>query len=265
MDRGACEATVHGVARVRHDLATKPPRTTSQYSCVCVYVVCLPTHPSKNFAFLKKENSESMSGRTSGSQIGIPGKSENRQQPSWTYALAGAVLLSQCCIFLLLFSAVGTSSGETGGHTWQWFCRIRVGTRSCASARLSPWGTPWVSRDQLRPLLASVSRPALNTPCLDLGSVLGPSLCLRHSFDPGASVFWGQKIQGEECPCLSVSQISAASKCRPGPWDSGVPPLQEAALSACFLCPGQSPQRMELTPGASPLLLSVPQWPSSTR
>ena len=25
MDRGACKATVHGVARVGHDLATKPP------------------------------------------------------------------------------------------------------------------------------------------------------------------------------------------------------------------------------------------------
>ena len=25
MDRGNCQATVHGVARVRHDLATKPP------------------------------------------------------------------------------------------------------------------------------------------------------------------------------------------------------------------------------------------------
>ena len=25
MDRGAWQATVHGVARVRHDLATKPP------------------------------------------------------------------------------------------------------------------------------------------------------------------------------------------------------------------------------------------------
>ena len=208
-----------------------------------------------------------MSGCTAGSLIGIPGKSENRQHPSLTYVLAGAVLLSQCSIFLLLFSVVGTSSGETGGHTWQWFCRIRVETRSCASARLSPWGTRWVSRDQLRPLLASVSRPALNTLCLDFGSVLGPSLCLRHSFDPGASVFWGQKIQGKECPsCLSVSQISAVSECRPGPWDSSVLPLQEAALSGWFLCWGQSPQQMELTPGASSLLLLlVPQWPSSTR
>ena len=25
MDRGACQATVHGVTRVRHDLVTKPP------------------------------------------------------------------------------------------------------------------------------------------------------------------------------------------------------------------------------------------------
>ena len=25
MDRGAWQATIHGVARVRHDLATKPP------------------------------------------------------------------------------------------------------------------------------------------------------------------------------------------------------------------------------------------------
>ena len=27
MDRGAWQATVHGVARVGHDLVTKPPRT----------------------------------------------------------------------------------------------------------------------------------------------------------------------------------------------------------------------------------------------
>ena len=29
MDKGAWEATVHGVARVGHDLATKPPTTTT--------------------------------------------------------------------------------------------------------------------------------------------------------------------------------------------------------------------------------------------
>jgi len=29
MDRGAWEATVHRVARVGHDLATKPPTTTT--------------------------------------------------------------------------------------------------------------------------------------------------------------------------------------------------------------------------------------------
>ena len=28
MDRGAWKVTVHGVTRVRHDLATKPPTTT---------------------------------------------------------------------------------------------------------------------------------------------------------------------------------------------------------------------------------------------
>ena len=31
MDRGAWWATVHGVARVGHDLATKPPLTTYVY------------------------------------------------------------------------------------------------------------------------------------------------------------------------------------------------------------------------------------------
>ena len=30
MDRGAWQATVHGVVSVRHDLATKPPRTEEQ-------------------------------------------------------------------------------------------------------------------------------------------------------------------------------------------------------------------------------------------
>ena len=29
MDRGAWQATVHGIARVKHDLAPKPPTTTT--------------------------------------------------------------------------------------------------------------------------------------------------------------------------------------------------------------------------------------------
>ena len=83
------------------------------FTCVCLPILL------RVFYFFKKENSESMSGRTAGSLIGIPDKSENRQHPSLTYVLARAVSLSQCSIFLLLFSVVGTSSGETGGHTWQ--------------------------------------------------------------------------------------------------------------------------------------------------
>ena len=33
MDRGAWQATVHGVARVRHDLVTKPPLPEVLSSC----------------------------------------------------------------------------------------------------------------------------------------------------------------------------------------------------------------------------------------
>ena len=32
MDRGAWQATVHGVTRVRHDLASKPPTFVTGYS-----------------------------------------------------------------------------------------------------------------------------------------------------------------------------------------------------------------------------------------
>ena len=121
MDRGAWQATVHGVARIRHDLATKPPRTTSQYSCVGVYVMCLPTHPSKNFALLKKENSESMSGCTAGSQIGIPGKLENRQQPSLIYALARLYYSANvpffCCFSVLWGQAVGRLEATLGSDS----------------------------------------------------------------------------------------------------------------------------------------------------
>ena len=35
MDRGACQATVHGVTRVRHDLATKPPPYSSMHYQSC--------------------------------------------------------------------------------------------------------------------------------------------------------------------------------------------------------------------------------------
>ena len=40
-DRGAWWATVHGVARVGHDLATKPPPTTF----ICFYSPCLLIQP----------------------------------------------------------------------------------------------------------------------------------------------------------------------------------------------------------------------------
>ena len=33
MDSGACQATVHGVKRVGHDLATKPPPFTEHLLC----------------------------------------------------------------------------------------------------------------------------------------------------------------------------------------------------------------------------------------
>ena len=49
MDRGAWQATVHGIARVSHDLATKPPpflgqrvpRYLVKYCCGCVSRVFL--------------------------------------------------------------------------------------------------------------------------------------------------------------------------------------------------------------------------------
>ena len=56
MDRGAWQATVHGLARVGHDLATKPHITTlalsfSSYISVCVYLNCW-TISYKNDAYL---------------------------------------------------------------------------------------------------------------------------------------------------------------------------------------------------------------------
>ena len=38
MDRGAWQATVPGVTRVRHDLATKPHICVCVCVCVCIYV-----------------------------------------------------------------------------------------------------------------------------------------------------------------------------------------------------------------------------------
>ena len=37
MGRGACQATVHGVARVGRDLATKSPPCVCVCVCVCVF------------------------------------------------------------------------------------------------------------------------------------------------------------------------------------------------------------------------------------
>ena len=38
MDRGAWQATVHGVARVRHDLASKPP-IIKAYDFICTVII----------------------------------------------------------------------------------------------------------------------------------------------------------------------------------------------------------------------------------
>ena len=40
MNRGAWQATVHGVARVRYDLATKPP-PPSRVFIFCLFCLCL--------------------------------------------------------------------------------------------------------------------------------------------------------------------------------------------------------------------------------
>lgn len=59
----------------------------------------------------------------------------------------------------------------------------------------------------LPPLYGS---PRSSTSCAEFsGSVQGPGPYLQLASDPGASVVWGQKLQGKECPsCLPVSQNS---------------------------------------------------------
>ena len=121
MDRGAWQATVHGVARIRHDLATKPPRTTSQYSCVGVYVMRLPTHPSKNFALLKK--------RKLRINEWLHCRQPNRHSwqirkyttPSLTYALAGLYYSANVpffCYFSVLWGqAVGRLEATLGSDS----------------------------------------------------------------------------------------------------------------------------------------------------
>ena len=161
-----------------------------------------------------------MSGHIAGSIMGVPGKPGNRQQPSLlTYVLVRAILLSQFSIFSAAFQCCGDEQwgdwrphlavilSNQGGDP-ELYQRTIV-TMGDTLGKQRPAPSP--------PLLyfqASFNHPVLRFS----GSVLGPSLCLRLSFDPGASVFWGQKLQGEGCPsCLSVSQFSAVSQCRPGP------------------------------------------------
>ena len=48
MDRGAWWATVHGVERVRHDLATKPPPPLSQHESLSLNGLCCPVRGSGN-------------------------------------------------------------------------------------------------------------------------------------------------------------------------------------------------------------------------
>ena len=46
MDRGACQATVHGVARVGHDLVTKPPpREPVGVSDAVLFTTCIQSGP----------------------------------------------------------------------------------------------------------------------------------------------------------------------------------------------------------------------------
>ena len=42
MDRGAWQATVHGITRVRHDLVTKPP--PPPFDLCKNYMVCISVH-----------------------------------------------------------------------------------------------------------------------------------------------------------------------------------------------------------------------------
>ena len=51
MDRGAWQATVHGVARVRHDLATKPPTTRFYLHCTDSLILLLVHLISLCFGF----------------------------------------------------------------------------------------------------------------------------------------------------------------------------------------------------------------------
>ena len=53
MDRGAWRAIVHGVTRVRHDLATKPPPLSLVYERLLLHVSCFSLYISihKNICF----------------------------------------------------------------------------------------------------------------------------------------------------------------------------------------------------------------------
>ena len=53
MDRGACQATVHGVTRVGHDLETKPPPIKNTVVLILLLFIVLVRDPLAVYISLK--------------------------------------------------------------------------------------------------------------------------------------------------------------------------------------------------------------------
>ena len=77
MDRGAWQAAVHGVTRVRHNLAAKPP--TAIRSLVAQLVKNLPAMQETLVRFLDQEDPQEKGKATTPVFLGFPGGSVNKE------------------------------------------------------------------------------------------------------------------------------------------------------------------------------------------
>ena len=131
MDRGAWQATVHGVTRVGHDLATKPP---PPYNSILLHSGLIP-HPGETHSHF---------GGRQGSSVGAQ---EPSQKP-WSLQdpTEGAAALKPC-------QPPGAAQPERAGQAWGFSPRTQPGrgepfppclSSSCFStSRYSDHSTQW--------------------------------------------------------------------------------------------------------------------------
>ena len=104
VDRGAWQATVHGVSRVRHDLATKPPLLGCNLLVICgtAFPVCLYISFYQEDGTILSLYSLTVKSRDSGVCLG-----SNSSTATYHLNICGHIITSRC--FSVFMSMIGVA------------------------------------------------------------------------------------------------------------------------------------------------------------